>query len=195
MSILRFSVRKSLGTASLTSRLRRRVTACPRRPALGRFCKQQREIEAQMIEAFGRDSGAPFRLGKDEGALDDRLGMEREAFGGPIAAHIVFPHRLADIGLECSRMSADVSFARRPDHGMRCVNLLDNGPGEAGEFGQLSGQDRLAEVDIGEQPVAWVCGVMIGRGCEFPARTRVPMRYSRKRQILLALEMVEEASL
>src|SRR4029077_5448570 len=38
-------------------------------------------------------------------------------------------------------------------------------------------------------------GVMIGRGCEFPARTRVPMRYSRKRQILLALEMVEEASL
>src|SRR6266481_3693455 len=101
-----------------------RAATRSRRAAFGRLCKQQLEIAAQMVEAFGRRRGALLRLGEDEGALDDGLGVEREAFGGPIAAHIVFPHRLADIGLERLRMSADRSFARGPDLWMRCVSLL-----------------------------------------------------------------------
>src|SRR5271154_2724978 len=102
-----------------------------------------------MVETLGRHCGASLGLGEDEGALDDGLGMEREALGGPIAAYVVFPHRLADISFERSRMSADRSFARGADLGMGRISLLDDGPGKAGEFRQLAGQDRLAKVDIG----------------------------------------------
>src|SRR5580658_6280214 len=68
------------------------------------FVEQQIEIALQMSDAVGGDRGPAFRLRKNEGALQDRLGMQgQRARGG--AFHAVEFHCLGDVGFECARMT------------------------------------------------------------------------------------------
>ena len=84
---------------------------------------------------------------------------------------------------------------RRRQIGMGPVGLLNDRADKAGEVGQVAGQDGLAKLDVSDHAAERVRGLMIRRRGEEGRRRRIPMRDRRQRQIFLALEVMEEASL
>ena len=148
-----------------------------------------------MIEAVGGDLGAVLRLGENERALEDSLGIERRAFGRPRGVGGVARLGLGDIGAEPLGVLADVAVAGGANGGMGVVGLLHHRAEEAGELRQLALKDRFAEVDIAEDAVARVGQAAIGLSLE----QRVGVRREPPRRGdgagLLACEMVEERAL
>ena len=63
----------------------------------------------EMVDAVGGDGRTTLGLGEDEGALENGLGVQCEAFGTPIGIHTIFPHGFADVGLKCPRMAGDIA--------------------------------------------------------------------------------------
>jgi len=78
---------------------------------------------------------------------------------------------------------------------VRVVDLLDHGPDEAREIGQVTLEDRFAEVHIRKQPLDWIGQLAIGRGGEKRAGHLSPIRGRRERKVFLASEVMEEAAL
>src|SRR5580698_6490390 len=121
--------------------------------------------------------------------------MQREALRSPASGDIVLAHRRADIGLEGLGVAADRPRGGDAHLRMGLIGLLDDRADEASEVGQVAGQDGLAELDVGYEAAERVRGLMIGRRGEEGRYRRIPMRDRRQRQIFLALEVVEKASL
>jgi hypothetical protein len=94
----------------------------------------------QVIQTVRRDGSGPLPFCKDKPALDHCLHVQREALGSPVAPHAVLPHRGGDIRFQRLRMHADALFARRADFGVCAIGFLNDGPDEAGEFGQFARQ-------------------------------------------------------
>jgi hypothetical protein len=65
----------------------------------------------QMIDAGGGDLCAALSLGQYEGALENRLRVQREALGRPLRAYPVKLHRFGDIAFDFRRMAADAGIA------------------------------------------------------------------------------------
>src|SRR5437868_7118808 len=103
-----------------------------------------------MIERGDRDLWVLRRLRQYKGALNDSLGIEREALGGPSPDDAVFPHRCFDFGFERCGVLTDGRAARIPDSRMRLMDFLYRRPGKTGEFARLAVNQCLAEIDIGE---------------------------------------------
>src|SRR5271166_5457535 len=107
-----------------------------------------------MVEAVRGDFRAAFRLGEDKGALKHALREKRRALWRPVGVRRVERLGLGDIGLDPGRMFADVAVAGRADRGMGLIGFLSHRSEQAGELRQFALKDRLAEIDIGEYPVA-----------------------------------------
>ncbi|HXW29785.1 MAG TPA: hypothetical protein VEK55_10505, partial [Xanthobacteraceae bacterium] len=73
-------------------------------PRSASACKSVLEVASQVVETFRRDGRVSLRLGENETALDDSLDVQREGLRRPIAAHLMLPHGLANIGLQRPRM-------------------------------------------------------------------------------------------
>ena len=65
----------------------------------------------RLINASGGDLCAAFSFGQYEGALENRLRVQREALGRPLRAKPVKLHRFGDIGFDLRRMAADAGIA------------------------------------------------------------------------------------
>jgi len=78
---------------------------------------------------------------------------------------------------------------------MRVVRLLDHRPEQAREVRRLSAQDVDAEVDVAQQSLERLHRELIGGGGEHPVRHGREVIGRLERQLLLALEVVEEAPL
>ena len=66
----------------------------------------------QVIDARGRDSRAALGLRHNEGTLQNRLRMQRQALSGPGGANPIALHRLGDFPFE-DRL-ADIEVAADP---------------------------------------------------------------------------------
>src|ERR1035441_7306791 len=84
--------------------------------------------------------------------------------------------------------------ARGANDGMSVVGFLDEGAEQAGVVRQLAGEDRGAEVDVPEETIQWVLRLMVGRRCKETLGHRSPVGNGGERQVVLALEMMEEAA-
>ena len=62
-----------------------------------------------MIEAVGGNFWSVLALSEDEGALDDGLGVKREALGAPLAIDAVFADCFGDVRFERSRIPGRTS--------------------------------------------------------------------------------------
>ena len=60
-----------------------------------------------MIDAVCGDRRAALGLGEDESALQNRLRVQREVFGGPIGVKPMSFDRFCDVGLDLSGVAAD----------------------------------------------------------------------------------------
>src|SRR5262249_15864806 len=133
------------------------------------------EVASQMVEAFGRDGGASLRLGENETTLDDSLDVQREGLGRPIAPQLIFPPRLPNSRLQRPRMRGQDPPAGRVDIRVRDVRLLNDSAEETGEFGQFARHDRLAKLDIGDEPIERIGPVAVGRIGKKRGRPRAPV--------------------
>src|SRR5262249_53583798 len=106
------------------------------------------EIAAQMCEAVARDFGAAFRLCEYKGTLQHRLRIERETLRAPLRIGRVERFSRGDVLGDLGDVRPDIGVTRVADRGVRVVRLLHHGAEEAGEFGDRSGEDRRAEIDI-----------------------------------------------
>jgi len=68
-----------------------------------------------VIDARGRNSRVAFGLRQNEGALQNRLCMQRQALSGPGAANPIALHRLSDVRFNLGRVPADARLARFAD--------------------------------------------------------------------------------
>ena len=89
-------------------------------------------------------------------------------------------------------MAADAGVTRAADRGRRLVNLLHHGADEAGKFGDFSGQDRFAEIDVAEHALQRIGMPVVGRGREKRAGRLRPIFGGRDRERFLAVEVMEE---
>ena len=101
----------------------------------------------------------------------------------------------SEIGLEPRRMLADVTVAGLPDDGVGVVGLLNHRAEQAGELGQFSRQNRLAELDIAERARPRIGKPGVRRGVEDRVGVGGEMRRRRHGASLLAGEVMEEGAL
>ena len=104
-------------------------------------------------------------------------------------------HRRANIGLEGLGVAADDPRGGDAHLRMGLIGLLDDRADKAGEIRQVASQDGFAELDVGDEAAERVRGLVVGRRSEEGRCRRIPMRDRRQRQVFLALEVMEEASL
>lgn len=94
--------------------------------------------------------------------MDDGLDVKCQAFRGPVATHVVLPHRRTNVGFERLCVRADGPSAGGAYFGVGAVGLLNDGAGKTGKVGQVTHQNSLAKIDIGDEPVERIGGVVIG---------------------------------
>ena len=148
-----------------------------------------------MIEALAGEGRIVAGLGEHEGALQHALCVTRQARGAPTARKAVLRHRRADIRFERRGVAEYGLAAGLADRRRDIVDLLRHRPDEAAEFGDLSHDHRLAESDIGQQPVTRVVGIVIGRCGEKRAGKLYPPLGRGHAQRLLRLEVMEIGAL
>ena len=153
------------------------------------------DVATQVLQAFGGDPRPLPGLGQDEGALEHRLDMEREAPCAPRRIRRVAALGFGDDLGNLRRVRADVRVARGPNVGVRVVGLLDHRAEQAGELRQRALQDRDAEIHVTQQPVERVGDVLVGGGCKQTVGHRREMGRRGKRQLLLGVEVMEETAL
>ncbi len=152
------------------------------------------DIAVQMIEAGGGNVRTLLGFRENEGSLNDGLGVEREASGGPLSLDAVLAHGFGDVGLERCGVPADALVAGFADGRVGLIHFLNHGSDEAGEVGQIALEDGLAEIDVGEEAVEGIGEELIGSGCEEAAGDAVPVVGGGERELFLALEVMEEAA-
>ena len=153
------------------------------------------EVAPQVLQAFGGDPRPLPGLGQDEGALEHRLDMEREALRAPRRIRRVSALGFGDdLGHLC-RVRADVRVARGANVGVRVVGLLDHRAEQASEVRQRALQDRDAEIHVTQQPLERVGDFLVGRRCKQTVGHRREMGRCGKRKVFLGREMMEEAAL
>jgi hypothetical protein len=148
-----------------------------------------------MVDACGSDLEIVSCLRENERALEGGLSVEREALGGPVREHVPLAHGFFDVWNQRRSMLADTAIAGVADGRVRVVDLLHHGAGEAGEVGQLTHEQGLAEIDIGQQAVERISDCVIRCGGKERTRAFAPVAGCGQRQLFLAIEVVEEASL
>src|SRR5690606_16997858 len=72
---------------------------------VGGLFEKQAYISLEMIDAFDRTLRIAACLGDDEGTLNNRLRMKREAFGGEITGNRIALHRGCNVGDKRVRMA------------------------------------------------------------------------------------------
>src|SRR6185437_4886104 len=117
-----------------------------------------------MIDARSSDLRIAFGLGQDERALQHRLGVKRQASRRPITANAVTVHGFGDIRLDLGRVAADAGIARIANLGAGLIDFLHHSSDKAGEFGNRAGEDRLAEIDVAENPLERISMAVVRRG-------------------------------
>ena len=127
-----------------------------------------------MIDRVDRDRRVLRRLREHKGALNHRLGVEREAARGPSPGDAIFAPRRGDVGLQRCGVPKDGFAAGIADGRMRLVDFLHRGAGEAGELARLAADQRLAKIDVGEQAVQRIRQFAVGGRGEQAARRRSP---------------------
>src|SRR5665213_847311 len=95
--------------------------------------EQQLNITMQMIDARGRDSRAALGLRQNEGPLQNRLCMQRQAPGGPGGANPIALHRSRDVRFNLGGVPADARLARPADVGVSVIDLLHHGSDKTSE--------------------------------------------------------------
>lgn len=148
-----------------------------------------------MIDAVQRLVAPARRLGEDEGALEHGLGVPREARRGPVGLDAARRHGRRDVRFERRRVAEDAGGAGVADRRVRPVDLLRHGPDEAGEFGGIAVDDRLAELDIAEQAVERVVEPVVRRVREEGRGGFRPIGGGGDAERFLGLEMMEERAL
>lgn len=91
-----------------------------------------------MIEAGDGNVRATLSLGKDEGSLNDRLHIQRQALLAPIRIHAVRVRRFDDFQFEHCDMFADALVASVSNGWVCLIDFLDHRAGQAGEFRQFA---------------------------------------------------------
>ena len=161
-------------------------------PCVRQFGKQQLDVALQMIDAFARDLTVAGRLGENKGALQDRLSVPGQTRWRPVGNDAALLHRRRDIRLERCGMAEDAFRTGLANPLRRAVGLLHHGADEAGEFGNVALNDRLAEVDIGEHAIQRIVMVVIRRGLEKRRSCLRPERRRRDAKRFLAVEVMKE---
>src|SRR5450631_4034581 len=115
----------------------------------------------QVIDARGRDSRAALGLRHNEGTLQNRLSMQRQALSGPGGANPIALHRLSDVRFNLGGVPADARLTRLADVGVSTIDLLHHRSDETGELGYFPFEDRLAEIEVAEDPVERVAVLVI----------------------------------
>ena len=123
------------------------------------------------------------------------LGVERQAFGGKIEGPAVFIHGRLDVGHKRRCMPCDCFTGSMGNGGVRGMHLLSEGACKAGEFGEFPADDRLAEINVGKDPVERPLGGVIGGGLEQWNRNVGPVLCSCSAKSILAFEMMEKCAL
>jgi hypothetical protein len=157
--------------------------------------EQLQEIAAQMRDAVARDLGTALCLGEHKGALQHRLGVEREAFRAPLRSRRVEHLGRGNVLCNLGGVRADISVTRTADRGMRFLTLLHHGAQEAGESRYRPGEDCRAEIDIAEHAIQRIRELAIRRGTEQSLRHLGKMLGRRDRKFFLAFEVMEEGTL
>ncbi len=121
--------------------------------------------------------------------------MNRARFRPSIGGHAILRDRGFDVGRESCGVPADALLAGGPDRRVRVVDLLRHGADEAGKVRRFALQESLAKVHVGQQPIERIRGLVIGRCGEDAEVTSLQVIGRRQSQFLLAVEVVEEASL
>ena len=147
-----------------------------------------------MLKAFRSHLWPLLGLGQDEGTLDDGLDIEREALRAPRGTRGVAAPGFGDVFGHHRRVFAEVRVARYADGRVRVVDLLDHRAEQAGVVRQRTLQDRDAEIHVAQQPVQRVGGALVRRRRKHRVSHGREMRRCGKRQVFLALEVMEEAA-
>jgi hypothetical protein len=147
-----------------------------------------------MVNGCGCDVAVVFCFCENERALEGGLGIEREAFRGPLREHVPLTDRFFDVGNQRRSVLVDTAIAGIADGRVCVVDLLHHGAGEAGVVGQLAHEQGFAEIDISQQAVERVSECVIGRGGKERGAAFDPVVGGGQRQLFLAIEVVEEAS-
>ena len=153
------------------------------------------EVAPQVLQAFRSHPRPLPGLGQDEGALDHCLHVEGETFCAPRRVGCIAASGFGDVLGHCRRVCADVPIARSAKRGVSVVSFLDHRAEQTGEIREGTLQDRDAEVDVAQQPIERVGGILIRRCCKHGVSHRREVSGCGKCQIFLALEVMEEAAL
>jgi hypothetical protein len=153
------------------------------------------DVAAQVLDGFAGNLRALGGLGEDEGALKDRLDEVADAFGGPGCVGGVEILGGLDVSSEGFNVRGERVLAGGADVGVGRVGLLDKGAEQAGVVGQFAGENSGAEFEVAEEAVDGVLGVVVGRGGEESSGALFPVVDGSESEIILGLEVVEEAAL
>ena len=148
-----------------------------------------------MRETVARDLGAALRLCEHKGALQNRLGIERQTLRAPLRSGRIERSRRSDVPSNLGSVRADIGVTCAADRGVGVVGLLHHGAEEAGELGDGSDQYRRAEIDVAEQAIQGIRQLAIGRVTEKPLGHLRKMRGRGDRKVFLALEVMKERTL
>jgi hypothetical protein len=152
------------------------------------------DVTVEMVDARGGDVWATFGFGENERALKDGLGVECEAFGGPVGVDSVHLDGFGDVGFETGGVLADAFIAGVAERWMGVVDLLHHGSDKARELGQVAAEERFAEVDVAEEPVEWVGEEVVGGGGEEVSGGEAPVLGCLEGEVFFAFEVMEEAA-
>ena len=125
-----------------------------------------------MIDALGRDGRAGLGLCQNEGALQNRLGMQRKALSGPGDAEPIPLHCLGDVRFNLGGVPTDARLARRTDVGVGAIGLLHHSSDQTGELGDFAFKDCFSEIEVAEDTIERISVLVVGRRLEKGRRDR-----------------------
>src|ERR1700722_14541269 len=148
-----------------------------------------------MIDARGRNGRAARGLGQNEGSLQDRLGMQRQALSGPGDAQPIVLHRLRNIRFNRGSVSAEACLTRLANLRVRAIDLLHQRAEKTGELGDFALEELLAKIEVAQDPMERIAVLLVRRAAEKDRWCVGPVVRRSDRKRLLALEMVKECAL
>src|SRR5476651_512892 len=92
--------------------------------------------------------------------------MQRQALSGPRSANSIALHRLSDVRFNRGGVPADARLARLADVGVSAVDLLHHRSDETGELGNFPFEDRLAKIEVAQDPIERVAVLVVRRSFE-----------------------------
>jgi hypothetical protein len=133
------------------------------------------EIAAHVVDRFARNLRTLGGLGEDERALEDGLDEIADALGGPGRVGRIEVFGGLGVAGESFDMGGEGVFAGGAKVRVGGVGLLDEGAEQAGVVGQLAGEDGGAEVEVAEQAIDRVLGLVVGSGGEEASGALLPV--------------------